>query len=870
MVEDLKSQGLSQKEIARAMGFAKYDKEGNITSYGTTEFRNRRTVALNEQKAARIAQAERLAATGMSNAAIAKEMGLPNESSVRALRAPGQKDKNVILNATVNKIKEEIDKKDIVDIGASVAYQMGISTPKLNAAVQMLQEEGYLKSWVNVPQLGTKWETRMIVLAKPGITHKEIQQRKFEVKQIVDYSTDGGRTYENKLHYPNSISSNRIAVKWKEDGGGDADGMIYVRPGVADTSLGKSTYAQVRILVDGTHYLKGMAMYKDDLPRGVDLEFHTNKSKTESGGDKIKAMKPIEKNTFDPLNPFNSAIRRQNGVMNILNEEGQWEPWSKSFSSQFLSKQPHKFAEEQLAVTFQNKKAEYEEIMSLTNPVVKKKMLEEFADSADSLSVELSAVGLPRTATHVLLPSPHVKENEIYAPNYNNGDRVALVRHPHAGPFEIPNLVVNNRNPKARKMFGNVSDAVAINVKAAQKLSGADFDGDTVLVIKNNRGKVKHQPVLEGLKDFDPKGRYPHYEGMRTIDGGIMKNGQVVYGEKGPNAATKQHEMGKISNLITDMSVKGASGDELAAAIRHSMVVIDSEKHHLNYKQSELDNGIKALKTKWQGSAKAGASTLISRAAAEARVPERKQLVTIDKATGKKVYRYTEKSFIDKQGKLHVNTTKSNQMSEVDNAFDLIRPKPGTVIESVYATHANRLKAAANQARKEAVNMDFHKYSPSANRAYAKEVASLKAQLLRAQKNAPLERQAQVIGNAKVKQVMDANPNMDKDTIKKLKHQALKDARAITGAGKTRIKITDEEWAAIQAGAISNAMLTNILKNADMDVVKKLATPKQKLKMTSVKLSAAQNMLSNGYTQAEVAEHLGVSLSTLKRSLGTG
>ena len=43
-----------------------------------------------------------------------------------------------------------------------------------------------------------------------------------------------------------------------------------------------------------------------------------------------------------------------------------------------------------------------------------------------------------------------------------------------------------------------------------------------------------------------------------------------------------QTEMGKISNLITDMTLKGATQDELARAVRHSMVVIDAEKHMIS------------------------------------------------------------------------------------------------------------------------------------------------------------------------------------------------------------------------------------------------------------------------------------------------
>ena len=56
--------------------------------------------------------------------------------------------------------------------------------------------------------------------------------------------------------------------------------------------------------------------------------------------------------------------------------------------------------------------------------------------------------------------------------------------------------------------------------------------------------------------------------------------------------------MGKVPNLITDMTIRGAKSDEIARAVRHSMVVIDAENHHLDYVQSEKDNGIRSLKSK--------------------------------------------------------------------------------------------------------------------------------------------------------------------------------------------------------------------------------------------------------------------------------
>ena len=845
-VEGLRKEGLSETDIARGFGIT------------TTQLRAAKSIARAEQKQATIGQAQRLKDKGYSNIAIGERMGL-NESSVRALLAPGQKDKADVLETTAGMLKNQVDEKGLLDIGVGVEHHIGVSKTKLNTAVAMLQEQGYGVHYVKVEQLGTGKQTTIKVLSKPDVTYSEVFKNRGNIRQITEFSQDGGRSFLGLLP-PISVNSKRVAVRYAEEGGADADGVIYVRPGVKDLSLGESRYAQVRIAVDGTHYLKGMAMYKDDLPAGVDLVFNTNKKNTGNKKDAMKDMKT------DPDNPFGSVVRqiikkgsdgkdRVTSAMNIVNEEGNWEGWTKSLSSQMLSKQSPKLASQQLDMTFEMKRNALEEISSLTNPAVRRKLLESYADDADSSAVHLKAYALPRQGSHVILPMNSMKENEIYAPNYRNGEKVALVRYPHGGIFEIPELTVNNRHPQARKLIGtDAKDAVGINSKVAERLSGADFDGDTVLVIPNADRKVKTASALEGLKGFDPVRSYKIPEGS-----GIPRM----------SARTKGIEMGVVSNLITDMTIRGANSSELARAVRHSMVVIDAEKHGLNYKQSAIDNGIAQLKTKYQGSARSGASTLISRASAEIRVPDRRPRPAakggpIDRATGKKVFEETGSTFTDRKGKVVPKTIKSKRLAETDNAASL---SSGTPIERVYAIHSNRLKDLANQARKAAVSTRSTPYSPSAKTAYSKEVATLNAKLNLALKNSPLERQAQVIANAVVSQKRAANPEMDGAEIKKLKAQALAEARSRTGAQKQRITLTDSEWGAIQAGAISNNKLTQILDHADLDQIKQLATPKSRLLMTSAKQTRALAMLASGHTQAEVADALGVSLTTLKNSI---
>lgn len=191
-------------------------------------------------------------------------------------------------------------------------------------------------------------------------------------------------------------------------------------------------------------------------------------------------------------------------------------------------------------------------------------------------------------------------------------------------------------------------------------------------------------------------------------------------------------------------------------------------------------------------------------------------------------------------------------------------------MEGLYADHSNRLKAMANKARLESVRTVSRPYSPSAKAAYSAEVASLNGKLQLALRNRPLERQAQVLANAVLASKKLADPDMESAELKKVKAQALEEARTRTGAGKHRIVITQDEWNAIQAGAVSNHQLTEMLKHADLDQVKQLATPKKALLMTTSKRARAQSMLAQGYTQADVASALGVSLTTLKTNLSDG
>lgn len=480
-IKDLKAKGLSETEIAKGLGMT------------TTQLRAQKSIAKNEKRKADVAMVARLKEKGMSNTAIGRRMGI-NESSVRALLDPTLKERAGSTEALAKQLKKEVGKDGLVDVGLGVEVNMGVTSTKMKTATAMLEAEGYHVHKVKVTQQTTGKQTEMKVLVPPGMDYKTVLAKRGEIKAPGVNIEDGGRTVYG-IEKPTAVSSKRVKVRYGPEGGADMDGVIEVRRGVKDLSLGSSSYAQVRISVDGTHYLKGMAMYSDDIPKGYDLRFNTNKKPT---GNKLDALKP---QTGDPANPFGSVIRKQlhytdkNGkkklsAMNIVNDEGTWGDWSKTLSSQFLSKQPVSLAKTQLQKVRDKRRAELEEIMALTNPSVKKKLLQSFADSVDSDAVDLKAASLPRQASQVILPVPKMKTTEVYAPNFKHGEKVVLVRHPHGGRFEIPELTVNNKNPHARKAIGTkVKDAIGIHPKVAERLSGADFDGDSVLCIPNGGGR---------------------------------------------------------------------------------------------------------------------------------------------------------------------------------------------------------------------------------------------------------------------------------------------------------------------------------------------------------------------------------------------
>ena len=908
--DEMKKRGLSDNEIAKQMGLS------------TTVYRSKVTIAKEELKQYNMQRISKLQSEGMIIDDIAKTIGTTGQTVrnyLDEIKNPNKsaRAQRVQTEAVADTLEAAVKRSKYIDVGKGVEIQMGISKEKLKSGLNALVESGeYEVHNLRIAQVTDKNNSTPVkVLTKKGVERSEIYKNMDKVRPVEEFAINGDARMFQQMERPKSIGWDRVHIRYAipegqkghgtNDDGAMMDGAMFLRPGVKDLNLGKASYAQVRIAVGDTHYLKGMALYGTEemfkgIPKGTDIIFNTNKTANKTPQEVLKELKknPEGGAPIDGPNPFGATVKRQNtlvdakgnpvykpgvkdrfgnkvpqiGSVNIVNEEGDWGSWSKALSSQFLSKQPTTVVHERLKATMKQVQDEYESIQKVTNPVIKKQLMESFVSDLESKQVHMKAAAPKGFQGHVILPVPDMKENEVYAPNYKNGEKVVLIRYPHGGRFEIPELTVNN-NSVARKMISKDSpDAIGIHPKVASKMSGADFDGDTAYVIPNNKGKFKSRDSLKELKNFDPN-MYADKPGTFTP---ITKRYQ-------------QTLMGVVSNLITDMTLQGAPSNEIARAVKHSMVVIDAEKHKLNYKRSAEENGIDALMKRYMthvdkvkygdlerynpktrrvdkvidpdklkkdltpGKEYTSASTIVSR---------HKQSVITD---GYQVEVPDPKSKSGGTKMVWRNKKETYLVNMVKDANVFLGPN-ATKTEHHYADYINELKAFKNKVDSEMSGIKMPARDPKAAKIYAEEVLSMKDKVNQVKINRIKERQAQRMAEVSSKAEIARRSEdevLKKDEISRIKQQALNKARSMVGAERTPVTITDDEWDAVQSNAVSGTLLKELVSFMDDSQLKSLATPRANKQMTDARKSKAKALLANGYTIAQVAEALGVSSSTI-------
>jgi len=853
-----KSKGYSQPEIAADLGT-------NVTGL-------RNILSLNKQAkiAANVSMANRLKERGYSPENIASRMKVP-PATVRGWLKPREDRQFQILASTTDALRTSLKERTFLDVGLGVETQFGITRSKLDLAIENLKrEEGAHIEYIKIKQPGTGHLTKYKVLLPKGVTKGDLIANRYKIGTPIQYSVTGGMTY-NDIHPPVAIDLKRVEIMYDDNGGNLKDGLIEIRPGKKDLSLGANHYAQVRIQAGPGHFMKGVAVYNDNLPPGIDIRYNTSKKREWHIDD---VLKPLKK---DPGNPFGAHISRQveyvdkDGTtklspINIVSEEGDWDDWANRLSSQFLSKQPSELARQQLGLALKHQEEKLAEIRGVGNSEVRRHLLMNFAESADTAARELKAAPMPGQSQAIIIPINSLKDYEIYAPKYQDGERVVCIRHPHGGKFEIPELIVNNKNKDARRILGKgvdttgmARDAVGINSNVAKVLSGADFDGDSVILIPNRSGSIRTEQAIPALLNFDNKASYPYFEGMDVI-----------------SEHRKQIEMGIVSNLITDMTLRGAELHEVVRAVRHSMVVIDAEKHKLNYKQSEIDHGIQELKNIYQpkpnGQAGGGSSTLISRAKSTEWIDERKRSI-IDPKTGGLSYipsnrKYRFKEF-DKDGNPVERITVAQQQStKMDETKDAMTLSSGTYMENIYGVHANALKGMANKARAEAVNIPTQKMDTKSKAAMKSAVDSILAKIQLIVQAKPHERRAITLANAIIDEAKAKDPNLkaNKDKFKKFKGYALTTARMRVKAERPAVHLSEAEWLAIETGAVSSNVINTILLALSPQEIRERFMPKTAAEIpNNVKQRAKQLLMSGDYTYNEIASILGISVSSVVR-----
>ena len=931
----LKNEGKSYQEIAEILGVK--DKYGHFSANTVKSKESNEKNRIKRDQKARAWELYTDPNDPKGTTEIARILGKP-EGTIRTWVKTYNVARKKSAAETAEALKKIVDEKRYVDVSDGAEGYLGVTKTRFKNARDLLLEEGYHEYTLKVKQLQSGHNTTFTTMCPPDVTFGEASVNKANIKPVYDNSrviNDDGMLvdtgiYKERVH---SVSSDRVQIRYNEEGGVYKDGLIELRPGVKDISIGSHRYAQVRIPVDDTHYIKGMAIYSDDLPKGVDIRFNTNKHvgtpMIDANKGVLKPMKLNDKGEVDWENPFGASVTQLQyqdkdgktaySACNIVHMEGDWQHWSNSISSQVGSKQPVSMIKNQLDLDLNSRKLELETIKNLTNPTIKKKLLIEYGDECDAAAVELKGAPFKGQQYHVFIPCPELPDGEVYAPNYADGTKVAVIRNPHEGTFQIPILTVKNTGSPAEKLIGkNAPDAICINHNAAQQLSGADFDGDAGPVIPlSNVARISSMKPIKELIEFEPSEAYPGYEGMKPM---LEKN--------------KGREMGQISNLLTDMQLQGATTEEIVRATKHAMVVIDAPKHELDWKKSFKDNRIAELKDKYQDGG--GAATIISKAGADTRIPQRDDwtpsnlsidsegrklterletgatytevklkgtkvlneetgrmktvypagdtsgwigtyedkkglyYVTKDSETGKKIRNYvSEEDYTNRREVPKMDVVPA--MSTVQDAYELTSGgrEKSYKHEIIYANYANECKALGNLARKEWLSIDEGRKDPEAAAKYADEVSSLQAKLERAKMHRPQERQAQLLATRKMTQLKEANPDLSKEQIKKYENIMMNRARHVLGLkrSETLVQISDREWEAIQSKAVSPTVLKNILKFTDSDKLKERAMPRQQREISATMKALAKNMAKSDYTNAEIAERLGCSPSTVSKIL---
>ena len=189
-INKLKAQGMSDKEIAKAMGWTMevYDKktkqmttEGNTSRYKAEKEIAVHEVAMDKYDEVTWYRTHNDPKTGKpyTTSEIARLMGFKNESSLRSFEESSKFSSESPIFKAAEQVKANIERTGYLDVGKGTNLYLGITDDRMKTVLAVLEKEGYqVVNDVQVKQLngGDNYTTRKILVApdQVGATDKNV------------------------------------------------------------------------------------------------------------------------------------------------------------------------------------------------------------------------------------------------------------------------------------------------------------------------------------------------------------------------------------------------------------------------------------------------------------------------------------------------------------------------------------------------------------------------------------------------------------------------------------------------------------------------------------------------------------------------
>ena len=127
----------------------------NTFGMTTTQYRTEKSLCKDERRMLDVSRAKSLKEDGLGATEIGRQMGI-SESTVRSLLNADSESRMKQARNAADFMREQVDKKGMVDVGKGVERELHISEEKMNQALTILEREGYHVYNGRFPQATTR------------------------------------------------------------------------------------------------------------------------------------------------------------------------------------------------------------------------------------------------------------------------------------------------------------------------------------------------------------------------------------------------------------------------------------------------------------------------------------------------------------------------------------------------------------------------------------------------------------------------------------------------------------------------------------------------------------------------------------------